>query len=544
MPFKSTDMKSQRDRFLAFAFAAADLLIEIKQNGEILYTSGAVRAITGYDDEELKTKNFHDLFTSNDNTLVSSITQHTGVGSKHGPYLMKIMHKDGLSDEKHIFLSSFTLKEEGPIYIAVSLADALLSFIEFSKAETSLHAIPNMKDFEQILRKKISNISATQQAVDVQVLQLEGMAKFQNQLDANTWAGLTAAIGQLMMESSLDGETAVKVDDEKYLLLKDGETNQEEILQKKIMEIAEKYNIADAINLQSKSIEGDLSALSAREATRAVLYTMNKMEQQGLDAVGDDLKGSFSAFLEENAIKISNLKRMISHQDFQIKFQPIVMLDRENVSHHEVLVRFNSEKSPFELITMCEDIGLSPDLDLAICRQTLKYIDQKGKKNNIGQLAVNISGQSIQSDKFVKTLLETLKEYSGAAKNLMFEITESSEIKDLDKVDGYIQELRGKGYPVCLDDFGAGAASFQYLHKLQVDGVKIDGAYVRNVLTSTRDATMVKNMTQMCHEMGVYVVAEMIENEDQKEFLRAIGVDKGQGWLFGKAEDKPLPVDP
>ena len=83
-------------------------------------------------------------------------------------------------------------------------------------------------------------------------------------------------------------------------------------------------------------------------------------------------------------------------------------------------------------------------------------------------------------------------EYSGAAKSLMFEITESSEIKDLDKVDGYIQELRGKGYPVCLDDFGAGAASFQYLHKLQVDGVKIDGAYVRNVLTSTRDATMVK----------------------------------------------------
>ena len=125
----------------------------------------------------------------------------------------------------------------------------------------------------------------------------------------------------------------------------------------------------------------------------------------------------------------------------------------------------------------------------------------------------------------------------------MFEITESSEIKDLDKVDGFIQQLRKKGYPVCLDDFGAGAASFQYLHKLQVDGVKIDGAYVRNVLTSTRDATMVKNMTQMCHEMGVYVVAEMIENEDQKDFLRAIGVDKGQGWLFGKAEDKPLAVE-
>ncbi|HOO50409.1 MAG TPA: EAL domain-containing protein [Alphaproteobacteria bacterium] len=543
MPNNTNDMKAQRDRFLAFAFAAADLLIEIKKSGEIVYASGAARAITGYEDKELLHKNFQELFISGDNGLISSITDHTSVGSKHGPFLMKIQNKEGLTEEKHIFLSSFSMKEDGPIYIAVTMADALLSFIEFSKAENALHDIPNMKDFEHVLRKKIANIGAGGKAVDVQVLQLDGMAKFQNQLDSNSWAGLTAALGQLMMESSLDGETAVKVDDEKYLLLKDGEQNSEELLQQKIMEIAKQYNIADAIDVKSKNIEGDLTSLSAREATRAVLYTMNKMEQQGLEAVGDDLKGSFSAFLEENAIKISNIKRMISHQDFQIKFQPIVMLDKESVSHHEVLVRFNSDKSPFELITMCEDIGLSPDLDLAICRQCLKYVDQNGRKKSLGKLAVNISGQSIQSEKFVKKLLDTLTEYSDAAKSLMFEITESSEIKDLDKVDGFIQQLRKKGYPVCLDDFGAGAASFQYLHKLQVDGVKIDGAYVRNVLTSTRDATMVKNMTQMCHEMGVYVVAEMIENEDQKDFLRAIGVDKGQGWLFGKAEDKPLAVE-
>lgn len=76
-----------------------------------------------------------------------------------------------------------------------------------------------------------------------------------------------------------------------------------------------------------------------------------------------------------------------------------------------------------------------------------------------------------------------------------------------------------------------------------MDGVKIDGAYIRGLLSSSRDATMVKNMTQMCHEMGVYVVAEMIENEEQKNFLNEIGVEKGQGWLFGKAQAEPLPVE-
>ncbi|HRK97467.1 MAG TPA: EAL domain-containing protein [Alphaproteobacteria bacterium] len=537
------DLKIQRDRFLAFAFAAADLLIEITQQGKIVYASGAAKALTGFDDKELLDKNFIDLFSANDANLIHTITENSKVGSKKGPFLIRIGNKQGMIEEKHIFLSSFTMNLGGQIHIAIVSADALLSFIEFSRDQPTNQNIPTVEEFEQVLRKKIATLDSNNQAVDVQVLQLEGMSAFQKKLDANSWAGLTAAIGQLMMESSLDGETAVKVDDEKFLLLKNGEERTEDDLHKKIMEIAERYNIADSIKVQSKNIEGDLNALSPREATRAVLYTMNKMEKAGLDAVGDNLKASFSAFLEENSIKISNLKRMISHQDFQLKFQPIVMMNTLKVSHHEVLVRFNTDNSPFEMITMCEDIGLSPDMDLAICRQSLKFADQNRKKTNIGHLAVNLSGQSIQNEIFVKKLMAALDEYPEAAKHLMFEITESSEIKDLEKVDGYIQNLRKKGYQICLDDFGAGAASFQYLHKLHVDGIKIDGAYVRTVLTSPRDATMVKNMVQMCHEMDVYVVAEMIETQEQKAFLDSIGVDKGQGWLFGKAKDKPLPIE-
>ncbi len=540
---QTKELKSQRDRFLAFAFAAADLLVEVTDDEKISYISGAVKAITGYDEKEVMGEKLSEFLDANDIDLAASITKNTRAGGKKGPYLTKITHKNGVIEEKHVFLSSFAMKDDGPVYIAITLADSLLSFIGFNRNEVAPQNIPSVDEFEKLLRKKIANLGETNQAVDVQVMQLEGMSAFQKKLDANSWAGLTAAIGQLMMEASLDGETAVKVDDEKFLLLKTENSQAEDQLQKKIMEIAERYNIADAINVQSKNIEGDLTALSAREATRAVLYTMNKMEQAGLDAVGGDLNASFSAFLEENSIKINNIKRMISHQNFKLRFQPIVMMKTGKVSHHEVLVRFNADDSPFEMITLCEDIGLSPDLDLGVCRQCLKFADQNRKKREIGKLAVNLSGQSIQSEVFVKKLMATLDEYPEAAKHLIFEITESSEIKDLDKVDGYIQQLRQKGYHVCLDDFGAGSASFQSLHKLNVDGVKIDGAYIRKVLNSPRDATMVKNMVQMCHEMGVYVVAEMVESEEQRVFLDSIGVDKGQGWLFGKAEPEPLPIE-
>ncbi len=538
----STDssLKLSRDRFLAFAFAASDMLVEVDSLGTIKFLAGAVTAVTGYEDDELVGQSFYTLFADEDQEMIRTTARNSKAKSKQGPFLLKVQNRDREIAPKNIFLSGMSLTEDGPIYFTISQADALLSYIEFNRS-SNLQKIPGIDDFETLLRSRIPELVAGKKNVDVQVLQLAGMKNANGKLDANSWDGLTAAIAQLVMESSIGGDTAVKVDDEKYLLVKDAHDSDSKI-QEKIKEIARRYNIEDAIDVQSKTMEGDLNALSAREASRAILYTIKKMEKGGLDAVGDDLQSSFSSFLEENTIKISNLKRIFSHQDFNLHFQPIFDMKTRKVSHHEVLVRFNDPSTTFEMITMGEDIGIAPDMDLSICRKALKYSDQNRKKK-IGKIAVNLSGSSIQNDKFVTKLISALDEYPDAAKNLMFEITESSEIKDLDKVDAYIQKLRAKGYPVCLDDFGAGAASFQYLHKLKVDGIKIDGSYVRNITTNGRDSTMVKNMTQMCHEMGVYVVAEMIETQEQMDLLSSIGVDKGQGWLFGKAAPEVLPLE-
>ncbi|HNQ92388.1 MAG TPA: EAL domain-containing protein [Alphaproteobacteria bacterium] len=537
---QNKDYKTQRDRFLAFAFAAADMLVEVDQSGKIIYASGAVTAITGTDENKLIGMEFTKLFRKEDIPFIETMTSDSKLKTKQGPYLVKIESLNTGTSAKNVFISGFVPQKDGPVYLALTLADALLSFMEFSKNK-QLENIPSLNEFEHILRKKMQGMVDSNQPVDVQLLQLDGIRANAQKLDSNSWEGLTAAIARLVMESSIDGETAVKVDDEKYMILKDAKDTDNDI-QKKIMEIAKQYNIEDTLNIQSKTIEGQLDTLSARETSRAILYTIKKMEKDGLEAVGDDLKASFNTFLEENANKISNLKRIISHQDFKLNFQPINNINDKSISHHEVLVRFDSQTSPYELITMGEDIGMAPDMDLAICRQALKYADMNRKKE-IGKLAVNLSGLSIQSEIFTKKLLATLDEYPEAAKHLMFEITESSEIKDLEKVDSYIQKIRKKGYAVCLDDFGAGAASFQYLHKLNVDGIKIDGSYVRNITESPRDASMVKNLTQMCHEMSVYVVAEMIETEEQAALLEELGVDKGQGWLYGRPKTDILATD-
>ena len=126
---------------------------------------------------------------------------------------------------------------------------------------------------------------------------------------------------------------------------------------------------------------------------------------------------------------------------------------------------------------------------------------------------------------------------------LLFEITESAALANLDLADERIQRLRRDGFHVCIDDFGAGAASLSYLRNLTVDVVKIDGQYVRQVESGGRDGAVVRHLTALCRELGVRTIAEMVETEAAVAKLRELGVDMGQGYLFSQPLAQ-IPVAP
>ena len=526
---------------MGFAFAGADFLMEIDSQGRVVFTSGATRFFTGRDDKSLQGTDLKALFADDDVPLVATMCSNAKAALKQGPYLVSIRHVDNLENKARVFISSFSFENNGSLYMAVSKSDSLLRVMGFEHESTYQKTISSAQEFENQIEKRIPELIARGKDIDLKLVQLDGLEGQKSKVGNESWQSFIADIGQVVLDASLDGEMAARLEDGKYVLVQGRGIEEGEDIEKKIIDIATFYNLGDAIDLKTKTIEGNLPSLSAREASRAILYTINRMEKSGIETCDDDLKKSFASFLSENTAKIKNLKKVISHQLFQICFQPIVDLRTRRVVHHEVLTRFDEDSSPYEMIVLCEDIGIAPDMDLSVCRQTLKYADMHRKKN-IGPLAVNLSGASIQNEAFFEALTGTLNQYSDAASHIMFEITESSSIGNLDLVDKFIQTLREMGHQVCLDDFGAGAASFQYLHKLHVDGVKIDGAYTKTVLTSPRDATMIKNLTQMCHELDIFVVSEMIETEKQAEYLRDIGVDKGQGWLFGKPQKDTVSI--
>jgi EAL domain-containing protein (putative c-di-GMP-specific phosphodiesterase class I) len=154
--------------------------------------------------------------------------------------------------------------------------------------------------------------------------------------------------------------------------------------------------------------------------------------------------------------------------------------------------------------------------------------------NDMYRVAVNVSGYSIFQDFYLEGLFELLARNPWTAGRLIFEVTESSRMANLEQANSFIQRLRGSGYEVCLDDFGAGAASFQYLSALDVDEVKLDGSAVKNAERSARGRAFLSALTELCRRLSVHTVAEMVDCPGTLAFVKDCGCDFVQGWLFGK----------
>lgn len=117
---------------------------------------------------------------------------------------------------------------------------------------------------------------------------------------------------------------------------------------------------------------------------------------------------------------------------------------------------------------------------------------------------------------------------------MLLELTETHRLTDLDAANRAIQALRKLGHAVCLDDFGAGAASLDYLRQLEVDFIKFDGRYIRALTVDSRDEVILKHMVNLCRELGIETIAEMIETSEVARLAQSLGVGLGQGWCFAK----------
>lgn len=524
-------LKNQRDLFMAFAFAASDLLIEVGADNRISFSLGAAKTLTGIDASTLLGRDWLEIFARRDRPAIIMMRKRARIAERMGPYLVSL--DDVIGSGQRAIATGIRMPGSPHFYITLSFSSVLMADLaERQKANDELKLLD--KDSFLGTAHDVLNLARDARSdIDMTLLDIPRASTIRERVGPETWSKFIGDITELLTAQSLDGASAAMIADGRYSVIHDKKIDSD-TLRQQIESIAREQDPdGDGFGVVSKTVSADLESLSDREATKALIYTINEFERKGTGLNIETLNAGFNAYVAANAQKIQQFKSMVDTLSFDFHFHPVVDLETMQPAHYEMLSRFRHEGSTQEWVIFAEDIGMAADFDIAVCERAINYLLYKGGTTRT-RFAVNLSGQSIQNEQFFKTLFARLTMHKDLSSRLIFEITESTTITNLDLVNKFIGQMQDTGFQVCLDDFGAGAASFQYLQKLHVDYVKIDRQYTQKMLSSRRDALLIKNLAQMCHDLDIRVIAERVENEAQVERLREYGIGFAQGFYFGK----------
>ena len=240
------------------------------------------------------------------------------------------------------------------------------------------------------------------------------------------------------------------------------------------------------------------------------------------------------------------IKKALLEQSFFLVFQPVVYLDSGNISHYEVLIRMrganNETITPNEFIPVAERMGLIHGIDLWVVESAIDFLAALPPNQTHICLAINLSSVAFQDESLLPTIKNKLELTWVNANRITFEITETAAIDSFVQTRKMIEQIRVLGCKFALDDFGAGFCSFNYLKTFPVDFVKIDGQFIQNLINDETDQVLVKSMTEIATRLGKKTIAEFVESPAVIRKLQEIGVNLGQGYIFGKPEIALLPT--
>jgi len=256
----------------------------------------------------------------------------------------------------------------------------------------------------------------------------------------------------------------------------------------------------------------------------------------------------YAAAMNAQAVKRlaleTSLREALEKDEFIVHYQPVINLATDAVVGVEALVRWHHPEfgilPPARFIGLAEETGLIIDIGENVlrraCRQTLDW-----EANGYGRLrmAVNISARHFQQKSFLERVVSILEETGLDANRLELELTETSIMENAAAAAELLGQLRELGVRIAIDDFGTGYSSLSYLKRLPIDTVKLDRSFVGGATTDPNDAALVMAIITLAHNLKLKVIAEGIETEEQKTFLRLLRCNEGQGYLFGK----PMPAD-
>lgn len=408
-----------------------------------------------------------------------------------------------------------------------------------------LTELPNRQMFYDRLDQEIKKAHRAEKPIALMFIDLDRFKEINDTLGHDMGDILLKEAAQRLTSCVRETDTVARLGGDEFTVILgdiDDPTNVERVALNILNKLEKPFKLKAELGYISASIGITMYPEDATELDELIKNADQAMYEA--KNLGRNRYSYFTSSMQKSAqfrMQIANdLRTALSKKQLFIAYQPIVKLSDRSILKAEALIRWKHPKlgliSPAEFIPVAEHTGLITDIGDWVFRESATQV--KSWQETYGkqfQISVNVSPVQIndKSKKF-KPWHKQLKSFGLSGKSIIVEITEGLLLEANLSTNEKLLEYRDAGIQVALDDFGTGYSSLSYLKKFDIDYIKIDQAFIRNLKIDSGDMALCEAMIVMAHKLNMLVIAEGVETTEQLDILTKIGCDYAQGYLFSK----------
>lgn len=526
-------LKAQRDRFIAFAFAGADLLLEVGEDDVIAYSAGAGEALYGLSDADLTSKKLAEFIHPKDKKrFEESILKLRNTGRLDQ---MVITMTGASGAVSKLRMSGIRLPQFPSSY---HLVLSHIPPVAAATPERQFGEVDHKARFIEMVQQRLNE--GNRLGKDYTLTLVDFSNNDFSRMEQSTTQSFLSTVMDSLEEYSVRGASAGPLTSHSFGLVHDDKVPPTMVRQR-MAALAERFagkaGGGSGLKLHSATLDMDDSALSDEDITRAMTYIVNGFVRDSTQFAMKSLAEGAKLAIQDTLVRVKNFRAMVrGGEKLAFLYQPVVNLRTGAVLKYEAFSRITHNGAffvPSQIIPFATEVGLIGEFDVIAVTKALNLLRSPGEVSTLATIAVNVSGHSLGNPAFYQSLFKILEQNRQVLGRLVLEITDAAEIYNLDEAKRLLSRIRRLGVRISLDDFGLGGSGFDLLRFLPVDFVKIDATIIQGG-HDPRGRSVLKAVTSLCHDLGIVTVGECVEDSEMLQVLREVNIDYAQGYYFAQ----------
>ena len=546
-----------------------DIIYILDPEGNFTFINERIESLLGYDASELIGKHYTILVHNDDAEVARYVFNERRVGdraSRNVELRLKCkddntarffetralpielssmgMYKNEENPKKRTYLGTYGVARD---ITERKLAEETINFQAYHDLLTNL---PNRALLRDRLSLAITQAKREEEMLAVMFLDLDRFKNINDSLGHVIGDELLQQVSTRLKSCVREGDTLARFGGDEFTLLLPKITKGQEDIRK----IAEKINdvLRDPFTIDDNELYVSASigiSIYPRDGTNMdnlikhadiAMYHVKDKGKNGYQFYSDDMTTPYF----QNLSLETGIHKALDNDEFHLMYQPQINIKSGEIVGVEALVRWEHPEhgpiTPAEFIPFAEETGMIVDIGHWVLRNACAEL-KRWRDAGLPEIrmSINMSARQLAEKDIVKRISNMLKDYGIPGHCIELEITENTIMSEMDSVIHKLKELSRKGVNIAIDDFGTGYSSLSYLHKLPIQTLKIDRAFIKELNMNNSGNSIINTIVAMAKGLDLNVIAEGVETQQQLDYLHEIDCHEAQGFLFGK----PLPAD-